>query len=352
MAFPVVESVTVTLFSSDTTSHALNFESTSVSGELLILVFANDGLTVQTTPAGWTALDKKTQGNQVYGGIYAKLADGTEGGTTVDVVTASAEAGTGHIYRISTWGGDLATHVDISTVVQGTSNAPNPSTGTAGWGSEDNLFLAIICAGDDDETVSVFPTSYTNPIDGACGAGANNSGRASSARRLLAAASDDPSAFSLNGSENWLAWTVVVAPVLSGTTVVDLFEVTWLLDPSWDAYLTPQTNEGSLIAGIGQFAISWAGTNVDPLPIVIGTPIINENATFVESNFEICDRTGFKQYPWGLQVQWDGVAVRKKSFEARHPQEILRHRGTDRQRGSKNPEPEDVFVGTVSVDDL
>ena len=354
MAFPTVESVTETSFASATTAHECDLPATVNAGDLLLLIFANDGNTVQTTPSGWTALDKQTQGNQVYGGVYALDAAGTEGGGTVDVVTASAEAGSGHVYRITGWGGDVATHIDISALAFGTSDLPNPLTVTAGWGSEDNLFLAIACAGDDDESVNTGPINYTNIIDVACGAGANNSGRSYSARRNLAAASDNPGSFDLTGSENWVAWTVVVAPVL-GAAIVELFEETWILDPNWEAFLLPQTNDGNIGSTLGQLSMSFSGINVDPeiVEVIIGTAIRNLDATTdVPQNFEICDRTGFKQYPGGLKVEYYGHAVRKKSFEERHPQEVVRHRGMDRQRGSKSPEPEDVFVGTVSAEDL
>ena len=218
MTFPTVESVTQSSFSSDTTAHACSIPATVNSGDLLLLIFANDGNTVQTTPAGWTALDKQTTGNQVYGGVYALDAAGTEGGGTVDVVTAIAEAGSGHIYRITGWGGTVATDIDISTVATGTDDSPNATSVTAGWGVDDNLFISGGGSGDDDENADAAPVgpNYTDLISTACGAGANASGVSWSARREVAAASENPTAFHLTGDENWCAWTIAIKPAAGG----------------------------------------------------------------------------------------------------------------------------------------
>jgi hypothetical protein len=217
MTFPTVESVTETAFASNTTAHECTLPATINAGDLLLLIFANDGVTAQTTPSGWTALDKQTTGNQVYGGVYALDAVGDESGT-VDVVTAAVEAGAGHIYRITGWGGDIATDIDISTVATGSdTDAPNSTSVTAGGGSADNLFLTIACWGDDDEGVNLYPTNYTNGVSIACGGAPSESGRGGSARRELAAASDDPGAWQLAGNERWVAWTLVIAPAAAST---------------------------------------------------------------------------------------------------------------------------------------
>jgi hypothetical protein len=90
------------------------------------------------------------------------------------------------------------------------------------------------------------------------------------------------------------------------------------------------------------------------IPVDIGTPITNANATAdVPTNYEICDRTGFRQYPWHLKKQWDGHYVRSKSFENRHPQEFVRSRGGDKQKGPQSPEGDDSFIATsIAPEDL
>ena len=37
-----------------------------------------------------------------------------------------------------------------------------------------------------------------------------------------------------------------------------------------------------------------------------------------------CDRSGFRLFASECQIQWDGIFVRKKYWEARHPQEVIK----------------------------
>ena len=67
-----------------------------------------------------------------------------------------------------------------------------------------------------------------------------------------------------------------------------------------------------------------------------------------------CDRTGFKIKADEGQLEWNGWFVRKKSFEARQPQDLLRG-FVDRQQPSvSRPGTGDKFlaIGDVTADDL
>ena len=79
-----------------------------------------------------------------------------------------------------------------------------------------------------------------------------------------------------------------------------------------------------------------------------GTPILNANATAGPTNNEICQRTGFRLYPGELMRDGYGELMRGKSVDERHPQDFVRSRGGDRQRGSVSPEQDNVFI-SVSV---
>ena len=74
------------------------------------------------------------------------------------------------------------------------------------------------------------------------------------------------------------------------------------------------------------------------------TEITNTNATTdVPTNYEICERTGFRVKPGTLVKEWDGVMVRPESYEPRHPQDFVRSR-PEAQRGSVRPEQTDQFI--------
>ena len=85
-----------------------------------------------------------------------------------------------------------------------------------------------------------------------------------------------------------------------------------------------------------------------------GTTVENSNATTdVPTNFEICDRTGFRVRPHELRKDGYGMMVRPESHEYRHPQEFVRST-TDKQTGSIRPEGADRFLadGEVTASDL
>ena len=359
MTFPVVESVTESNYSGNVTSHLMDLPATVGAGNLLLMVFTNWSNTAQTTPSGWTALDKQTNGVYVGAGVYARDADGSESGTSVDVVTAAPVKGSGHIYRISGWGGTLADDVDISTVASGTGEVPNSASVTAGWGSDDNLFISIVGSGDDDVTMnSAASGGYGNLIDTACGGGANASGRSASARLEQASAADDPGNFTLASSEAWLAWTVVVEPAgAAAGTVTDIFSLTWAIAPTWSTTEIPDSSDGSLLAGLAGVISGFIGTNVDPPITVIfdpGVAIENASAVGADSSHVICMRSGFK-YKVGTLIHEDGLWVHPKFAEPRHPSELAGHMRPERVRGSPRPEKDQVFIDTdnpVSADSL
>ena len=78
----------------------------------------------------------------------------------------------------------------------------------------------------------------------------------------------------------------------------------------------------------------------------------NANASEGVSNYEICDRSGFLVPAGSLVRQWDGLMVRPKDLDHRHPQELVRPRA-EKPRPSRSPEPDDEFLsGEVSGSDL
>lgn len=80
----------------------------------------------------------------------------------------------------------------------------------------------------------------------------------------------------------------------------------------------------------------------------------NTNADTYPSNYEICDRTGFKVPRGTLIKEWNGAMVRPESWEARHPRDFIRP-VAERQTGSPRPEQTDVFIqddDQVQVGDL
>lgn len=86
-----------------------------------------------------------------------------------------------------------------------------------------------------------------------------------------------------------------------------------------------------------------------------GTDITNDNATTdVPTNNEVCERTGFRQYPQfdrlsKMRIEWTGYGVRADSLDPRNAQDYVAARGNDRQVGPQSSELDDVFVSTSTA---
>ncbi|MCJ7575163.1 MAG: hypothetical protein MUO80_00495, partial [Dehalococcoidia bacterium] len=140
LAAPVVASVTETAFGSDTTGHNVTMPATVNAGDLLIVLFTNDGDATVTTPSEWTELASNEADGAVRLSVYYKIAAGTEGGTTVNFVTSASEQAAAQVYRITDWHG--TTPPEISTAATGDGTTPDPSSlNPAGWDVANTLWL-------------------------------------------------------------------------------------------------------------------------------------------------------------------------------------------------------------------
>lgn len=63
----------------------------------------------------------------------------------------------------------------------------------------------------------------------------------------------------------------------------------------------------------------------------------------------VCDRTGRKFKRSQCRKTWDGLIVRKESWEPRHPQDFLRARPDHQQVSDPRSEPDDYFLSTNEV---
>jgi hypothetical protein len=217
LAAPLVASVTKTAFRTEKPNHYVNMPATVNAGDLLIVLFTNDGSATVTTPGGWTPLASTAYESVVRLSVYYKIAIGTEGGTTVNFVTSAIEMAAAQVYRIINWHG--TTPPEISTAATGYSTSPNPSSlDPAGWDVADTLWLAVVGQDRGDQSgTTAYPASYT---DGTSTLSSSSlaSCRTLSARRVLTAASEDPGAFTIPVSEEWVSFTIAVRPALRDLT--------------------------------------------------------------------------------------------------------------------------------------
>ncbi len=58
----------------------------------------------------------------------------------------------------------------------------------------------------------------------------------------------------------------------------------------------------------------------------------------------ICDRSGFKVKKSTTRKEWNGLIVRDKDWEARHPQDYVRGRQDPQSIREPRPEPANYFL--------
>ena len=222
MAFPIHASTTPSTVTTLTTSHSVAL-GTTAAGDHLFMVFSfhtNVLDSTVNTPAGWDLIGTvyRTPSNGRMG-FFHRHADGTEG-STVTVTTSGNAQSVSHVLRV-TGGFDSAlqgTAWDASVLVGDFDITPDPAAATASWGSADNLFLVLLGYGASNDPITAFPTDYnTLQTETQNDTGAQDCS-AGSCSRQLAAASDNPGAFTLAGSENGGCVTIAVRPA-SGVTV-------------------------------------------------------------------------------------------------------------------------------------
>lgn len=166
MAVPTFQSRTGTAFNGTApTDHNVNMPASVSSGDLLLILFSCASTSVTyTTPSGWSILIAKTTATTGAGIVYAKIADGSEGGTTVNVVTSSAACADAYVFRFSNWYGDLTTGVQGTMSADGTT--ANQDCPSLTWSpSPYDVYYVTLCFDSNNRsstTITGYPTNYTN----------------------------------------------------------------------------------------------------------------------------------------------------------------------------------------------
>ena len=214
MAVPTVNSSNNGSEGSNTTTHTVNFPPTVNAGELLLVFMSFDGnptVTWDNTTFGtWQNYVDTANGTACKFVIYGKVASGSEGGGTLSISSgASSEQSVHRSLAIGSWEGTLAGGVNCPTPVTGTSDIPDPPAATDSWGSVDRKTIA--CFGCDfSRTVSTYPTNYTLNQFSDTSAGGAGCGLGSAGKNDTATGSQNPTAFTISASDQWVAATVSV----------------------------------------------------------------------------------------------------------------------------------------------
>lgn len=224
MAFPTVAGTNGGNSGANTTSHTVNLPANIASGDLLIIVFGVDGNPTLTWPSGandaFTEVFNAANGVACRLGVAYRIANGNEPASVT--VTTSVSEGSAHTtYRITGWHG--TTPPEVATAATGVSANPDPGSLSPSWGNADTLWLAACVHDVGTRTVSGYPTNYLNGINNRWN---NTAGvGVGSAERQLTAASENPGAFTLSGSDDWVATVIGVRPAVE--SIDRRAHVTW-----------------------------------------------------------------------------------------------------------------------------
>jgi hypothetical protein len=180
------------------------------AGDTLIILITLDSTPTLTTPSGWSLLTPVGSNLDVLG-IYTRVSDGTEGGTTVNVASSNSQEGCAQAWRIAN-----GSTVFSTTMTTGSSTTPDPPNLAPGIGTRDFLWIAAMCCDNDSAgTITSFPTNYaSNQTDTVTSAGSATLPTLGAAARTLTASSENPGTFTI-ASDGWVAATVAVAPFFS-----------------------------------------------------------------------------------------------------------------------------------------
>jgi hypothetical protein len=187
-------------------------------GELMLLKVSTGGEPVIIMPAGWENAYTPVVFTSVSIACFKKIADGTEGGTTVNFTTEDSGGSpllvkSSHIAcAITGWVGDLAGVVAAPAAFEASTANPNPPSVTATWAGGDNLFLAQMSM-HRTAAITGYPTNYTTNQTEISTGSAGQDSIVAMATRALAANSDDPDTFSAAIARRSIAQTLVIAPV-------------------------------------------------------------------------------------------------------------------------------------------
>ena len=218
MAFPTFAAApTVSSRGSNAVQDSVTLPASIAAGDLILVWHASDITTTRTWASPWVELLDGLDGDSTSSiGIAYLIASGGE--TAVLVDKSVTERFTALAVRIAAASWHGTTPPEVSTSATGSDTAPDPDSVTASWGSDDNLFIAmaeydVVGA----TTVTAYPTSYADNQTEATQI--DSCGRVAIASRELAAASDDPAAFTIDPTQGWRAATVVVRPAAAASPV-------------------------------------------------------------------------------------------------------------------------------------
>jgi len=194
----------------DALTGTITMSSAVAVGDLILLAVCSDGSATQSWAhdQGFTDVVDSVSGTGARLVIKAIKVGGTFD-TTVVITFSASERFSYTLVKIDVgdWSGNLS---DIeSTVNTGTGTSADPPSLNPSWGATPTMYLAIAGHDDSSDSFTTWSTDYQYAAEATQGGTGANTGILTALKRT-SATSDDPSAFTISASEEWIAATIAV----------------------------------------------------------------------------------------------------------------------------------------------
>jgi hypothetical protein len=189
------------------TSHTVDLPPGLTEGNGLVILGAADGSPTFTLPGGWTELADAANGSNSSCVIGYRIIDGTEGASITVTTSNTQEA----VFRVIEYSNVNFTTdpPEVSTVATGTSTAPNPGSVAHSNGNANYQYLAM-AAVDGPSRITAAPTSYEREDSASTNGATTAIGLIWASRDIAASTSDDPAAFTVAASEQWISFNIAI----------------------------------------------------------------------------------------------------------------------------------------------
>ena len=210
MAFPTVNTTAVSAALSGTAQ--VMPMPTHAAGDRLVVIHAVDGgaSNYVSHTAGWTLLANTSSGTTCFLLVFEKEAASSSEALTVTL----SGSRTARAVSYAIQGHDSTQAAEIATA-SGTSTTPDPPSLSPSWGSDDNLWIVALSQDNSTIGLSSFPSGYTaNQLNNPGGTTATP--RAAAATQEVATGTENPGAFTLAATEQWVTATIAIKPAGGG----------------------------------------------------------------------------------------------------------------------------------------
>lgn len=189
----------------------VNVPVSSYSDGDTILVHLCSADVTHTPPSGsWVQVKSYQDSGFSRVSTFALRSDGSPGGGTVNFTGGSAAPFSAVTQHVT--GAEFGLIV-ASLGSDGADDTPTPDVVVADWDDGNNLFVAVAGFVDDDAGVTDFPDLYLHTAEDYQSGGGTNAGAGIAvATRRLRADEDQPGPFTLDESEAWVAYSLVLRP--------------------------------------------------------------------------------------------------------------------------------------------